>query len=987
MTAFRFEVGGALDRDRPVEFSFNGRRLQGYTGDTLASALLANGECLVGRSFKYHRPRGIMSAGLEETSALLTVGRGASATPNTLATTEELCQGLEAYSQHCWPSLRFDIGVLNQLFTRFLGAGFYYKTFMGPGKTSRSWMFYERFIRRAAGLGRASREPDPDRYENVEGFCDLLVVGAGPAGLEAARVASGAGLNVILVERDFQLGGNLLQETVPIEDVTASAWLASRERYLRASPNIRILTRTTAFGIYDHGVVGLVERLQRSPGELDNTARERLWTIRAKRVVVAAGAIERPLIFGNNDRPGVMLASSMRSYANRWAVAAGKSAVIVTNNDSAYIAARDLAKAGIVTILVDAREKASGSMVDAALAADVEVRFGRVPLRAKGRNGVTGLQIGDPNGGHAEIIRCDAIGMSGGWSPTQHLLSQRGVRPVWSDELAAFLPGETREPIRCVGAASGVWGNDECRDSGCAGGAEAAIALGKTIVKPGFPPAGGWDNPIRHHVLNSIKGKAFVDVQNDVTLGDIILSTSEGYDAPELLKRYTTLGMGTDQGRTSAVNALALIAKMRGRQISEVGTTTFRPPFAPVSIGVLAGSDPGQRLYPTRRSPVHNASISQGANMIESGFWLRSQYFPQGAESLEAGYQREMRMVRRSVGICDVSSFGKISVQGPDAGEFLNRVYVNAFKSLPVGKARYGVMLRDDGLAMDDGTCWRVGEFDYLVTTTTACAGKVLSWLEELLETRWPDLRASATSVTEQWAAISIAGPRSRELLEPIITGMKLDNDAFPFMGVREGKIDGVDCRVARISFSGELGYEVYVPADFGENTWNLLLTGVKGLGGGPYGTETLDALAIEKGHIVGGELDGRSTLDDLGLGRMASGKKPFVGSVMRRRPELCNDNRAQLVGLVPVTDGETFEVGSILCQQQDLSGHGLGWVTSAIESPSLGHWIGIGMLNGGLSKWEGRTLLADNPIRGVRYLVKVVSPHFIDPEGKRLHG
>jgi sarcosine oxidase subunit alpha len=981
MSGYRLKTGGAIDRGSALAFSFDGRRLQGLAGDTLASALMANDERLVARSFKYHRPRGIMGAGVEEASALATIGSGAHATPNSLATTEELVDGLEAHSQHRWPNLQFDLGAINQLFARLFSAGFYYKTFMGPGKSPRSWLFYEHFIRRAAGLGTASRAPDPDRYESCEASCDLLVIGAGPAGLEAARIAADAGLDVILAERDFRLGGALLHESDGIAGEAAHGWIDRREQDLAAGTNACVLRRTMVFGLYDHGVAGLVERL--AP---DGSARERLWIVRAKRIVIATGAIERPLIFGGNDRPGVMLASAMRAYANRWAIAAGSEVVIAANNDSAHAAACDLALIGVSVTLLDSRAEISGRLAERCRIAGVDVRRSRIPLRTIGRSGVRAVEIGSVDGRNAEVIRCDAVGMSGGWSPTLHLLSQRGVRPTWNEALAAFLPGEAREPIRCAGAAAGVWRTEDCARSGRAAGAEAARALGRSAPAEDFPAPGGWDRAIGSWSLGAIKGKAFVDLQNDVTLDDVRQACTEGYDAPELLKRYTTLGMATDQGRTSAVNALAVIADARGRPLGEVGTTTFRPPFAPVSIGALAGAERDQNLSPIRRSPMHEALVAEGARMLETGLWLRPWFYPQGGEDVDQAYLREMRLVREAVGICDVSTLGKIAVQGPDSGDLLDRVYVNAFKSLAVGKARYGVMLRDDGIVMDDGTCWRIAEHDYFMTTTTANAGKVMAWLEELLETRWPELRVVISSVTDQWAGASVAGPRARALLQSVSSDVEMSNEAFPFMGVRTGRFDGVPCRIARISFSGELAYEIYVPADHGAGLWRSLLKGAKAHGGGPYGLEALGALRVEKGHVGGPELDGRATLDDLGLGRMASTRKPFIGSALRARPDLARADRPRLVGLVPTMRGEAFKGGSILCEAGDETGHGIGWVTSVTESPSLGHCLGLGFLRGGLEAWEGRELVADDPIRGRATRVKVVAPHFLDPEGVRLH-
>ncbi len=977
MKGRRFAAGGLVDRGKQLDFFFDGRRLRGFASDTLGSALLANGQMLVARSFKYHRRRGIMGCGLEDPSALVTIGDKAASTPNTLATTAELVNGLDVRSQHCWPSLNFDVGAINQALARLFTAGFYYKTFMGPGKSPRSWLFYERFIRRAAGLGVASRLPDPSRYESREATCDVLVVGAGPAGLEAARIAGAAGLDVVLAERDFCLGGALLAESQPIEQTAPQSWVASREQELRSTQNVRILDRTIVFGLYDHGVVALVERLQE-----DAAFRERLWVLRTKRVIVAAGAAEQPLVFGDNDRPGVMLASALRAYANRWAVACGRRIAIATNNDSAYSAALDLSRLAMAVTLVDSRDRISDSLASAARQSGIDLRLARIPLRAM----PGALKIGTVDGDGEEEISCDAVGMSGGWAPTQHLLSQRGVKPVWNAAVAAFLPGETREPIRCAGSAAGIWNADACAQSGRAAAGEAARALGRNAPEEAFPAIGGWEIPSRPWIGARLPGKAFVDFQNDVTVDDVRQACAEGYDAPELLKRYTTLGMATDQGRTSAVNALALIGAFRGNRIDEVGTTTFRPPFAPVSIGALAGSERDQHLLAVRRSPLSEALIKTGARMLETGLWLRPWFYPQGDEGVERAYLREMRLVREAVGICDVSTLGKIVVQGPDAGELLDRVYVNAFKSLSVGKARYGVMLRDDGIVMDDGTCWRVGEQEYFMTTTTANAGKVMAWLEEMLETRWPELRASVTSVTDQWAGVAVAGPRSRELLQSLVSGIGFSNSAFPFMAVRSGNFDGVPCPIARISFSGELAYEVYIAAGHGAPLWTALLAGAGERGGGPYGLEALGALRVEKGHVGGPELDGRTTLEDLGLGRMASTRKSFIGGVLRRRPELTSKERAQLVGLVSAVAGETFSGGSILCETQDRSGHGVGWISSVTQSPSLNRWLGLGFLRGGLASWEGRELLADDPIRGRAVRVKVVAPHFLDPEGARLH-
>ncbi|MDY0885257.1 sarcosine oxidase subunit alpha family protein [Dongia soli] len=988
-TGFRLQQGGRIDRNSEYRFNFDGQAMTGHAGDSLASALLANGIQFVARSFKYHRPRGIMSAALEEANALVTLGEGAHSLPNSVVTTEELHDGLTAHAQHCWPSLKVDFAAVNQVFASLLGAGFYYKTFMGPGRSPKNWLFYEHFIRRAAGLGKAAREPDPDQYETVNAFCDLLVIGSGPAGLEAARIAAEAGLDVILAERDFELGGALLTNTGTIDQQPAAQWLASRLGTLNKSANIRILKRTTAFGLYDGTVAGLVER--RDPVKAATIPwRERFWIVRAKRIIIAAGAMERPLLFAGNDRPGIMLASAVGSYLNRWAVAPGRRIVLATTNDSAYATARDLAIAGLSVTLIDSRERVSETLHKLANNTGIDLRLGQAIRAALGGRHVRAVDIG-PATGQGSItgrLACDIVAVSGGWSPTQHLLSQRGVKPSWNQTLQAFLPGRANEPIDCVGAAAGIWRSDDCARSGRAIAAAAAAALGRKAPVDDIPAPGGWETPIKPVRLASDLNlkKIFVDLQHDVTAADILQANQEGYEAPELLKRYTTLGMAADQGRTSAVPALALLSEMASRSVGEIGTTTFRPPFAPVSIGALAGAERDKHLLPIRRSPLHDVIADSGAHMLETGLWMRPWYYPQTGETVDEAYLREMRQTRDAVGLCDVSTLGKIAVQGPDAGEFLDRIYVNGFKAMKVGMARYGVMLREDGIVMDDGTSWRLSEHEYFMTTTTGNAAKVMAWLEDLLETRWPELRVSVSSVTDQWAGISVAGPRAREILPAHIGGLDFTNEAFPFMAVRTGVFNGVPCRLARISFSGELAYEVYIGASHGPALWHALRNMAKEHGGCAYGLEALGALRIEKGHVGGPELDGRTTLEDLGLGRMASTKKAFIGNILRQRPDLQRADRARLVGLVPVTKGETFKGGAILAEQGQEDGHGLGWVTSVTESPSLGHWIGLGFIQGGLDKWQGKTILAADPIRGRSTLVKIVAPHFLDPEGTRLH-
>jgi sarcosine oxidase subunit alpha len=993
MSGYRLDSGGQVDRSRQLAFRWDARSLSGFAGDTLASALLANGVSVVGRGFKYHRPRGVTSAGVEESGAIVTLNSGHWAEPNTKATAIELYAGLEAFGQNAWPSVRFDVGELNNLLGRFFSAGFYYKTFMGPLRGTRAWMVYEHVIRRAAGMGTASRAADPDDYETAHAFCDVLVVGSGPAGLEAALTVAESGLDVMLVEQDFELGGDSLTGLGQIGEQPAADWRRSRVDALNAHPRVRLLTRTTAFGLYDGCVAGLVERVtDHLPGAPSHLPRQRFWTVRPKRVIVASGALERTIAFGDNDRPGVMSAAAAATYVGRFGVAPGRRAVVATNNDSGYRSAAALARAGVETTLLDVRSSGSPETDELLTDLGIEVRCGVAPLQALGRSPVSAVRLARAQGGDwraDDQIACDLLAVSGGWSPVVNLLSHRGVRPIYDPTLAAFLPGEYPEPIHVCGSAAGVWRPDDCARSGQSAGGAAAEALGKGAALTAMPPPGGWHTPI-HPVweVNAAggKGKCFVDPQHDVTTEDVRQAHREGFVSVEHLKRYTTLGMATDQGKVGNVIGLALMAEASGSSIAETGTTTFRPPYTPVALGALSGRSSGSHWRPTRMTPMHRWHLARGARMTEAGLWLRPWYYPRGEEDLETAYRREMKGVRECVGLVDVSSLGKIAVQGPDSAEFLNRVYVNGFGKLPVGKARYGVMLRDDGIVKDDGTTWRLAETDYFMTTTTANAASVMAWLEELLEIRWPDLRVRVTSVTEQWSGFAVAGPKARELLAGLVEDLDLSDAGCPFMAVREGHLDGAPCRIARISFSGELAYEVYVPSGYGEALAERLWAAAEPVGAVLYGTEALGALRIEKGHAAGAELDGRTTLDDLGLGRMASSRKPFVGNVLRKRPDLLKPERPRLVGVVPVESDRGLHNGALLFADEAVSGHGVGWITSVTYSHDVGGHIGLGFIAGGLEAWTDRTAILADPVRGLRFAVRIVPPCFVDPDGERLH-
>ncbi|MEL6913433.1 MAG: sarcosine oxidase subunit alpha family protein [Pseudomonadota bacterium] len=973
----RVEGKGRIDRSAPVEFRFDGVKYAGFAGDTLASALLANGVRLMGRSFKYHRPRGVLTAGSEEPNALVTLGAGAGREPNLRAPMVELSEGLEARSQNAWPSLKYDVLSANDALAPFLGAGFYYKTFMWPRAFWEG--LYEPFIRRAAGLGALSGAANDGHYARAFAHCDVLVIGAGPAGLRAARAAAEAGADVILADESWEPGGRLLSETETIEGQPGADW-ATAEAEALAARGVRLMTRTTVTGAYDGGTFGALER---RPGQ---AVSECFWRIFTRRAVLCAGALERGVAFPDNDRPGIMMASAVRGYLNRWGVAAGRRVAVFGNNDGVYRTARDLRAAGVtVAAVIDSR--AGPSRAEDGLT----VHGGAQVVGTKGRRGLE--QITVAKGSRTFTIEADCLAVSGGWNPTVHLTCHMNGRPTWHEGIASFVPTEGAVPgLAAAGSAAGVMDTFGCLKSGAEAGAAAAEALGKTAPRLKTPRAEA--EPYRIEPLwetrapGRSKRRAWLDFQNDVTTKDIRQAAQENYRSVEHMKRYTTQGMATDQGKTSNVAALALLADATGRGIPETGTTTFRPPYVPVTIAAMGAGAQGKGFAPERLTTSHAATIARGAPMIEAGLWYRPSYFPAAGEShWRESCDREVRMVREAVGICDVSTLGKIDIQGRDAAAFLDFVYANTFSTLKEGRVRYGLMLREDGHVMDDGTCARLGPAHYVMTTTTAAAGPVMQHLEFVAQCLRPELDVSFISVTEQWAQFAVAGPRSRELLNSLLDA-PIDDEAWPFMSCGAVTVAGVAGRLFRISFSGEHAYEVAVPARYGDSLFRLLLAQAEALGGGAYGMEALNVLRIEKGHITHAEIHGRTTTFDIGMGRMVSAKKDCVGRTMAARPGLVDETRAQLVGLRPVEAGAELTAGAHLYNEgaAPLAANHQGYVTSVAYSPSLGHHIALAFLAGGRDR-TGEVIRCWDGLRGLDAAVEVVSPSFIDPEGSRLRG
>jgi len=988
----RLSRGGRLiDRAAAIEFSFNGKRLKGFEGDTLAAGLLANDQMLVGRSFKYHRPRGIVASGPEEPNALVNLGSGARLEPNQRTTTTELFDGLEATSQNHWPSLEFDVGSVNNYAARFLPAGFYYKTFIHPRPFWKH--VFEPIIRRSAGLGKAPVEGDADRYEQAYAFCDVLVVGGGVAGMLAARAAAKGGARVVLLEQAPTLGGRSPVDETEIDGKAVGLWLDAAEADLRAQDNVTIRTRTCGFGVYDHGYVLADERVaDHTPG--DGRPKHRLWRIRAGRIITATGAIERPLSFAGNDIPGVMLAGAVRDYVVNYAVSPGDRTVVVTNNDSAYQTALTLKAAGLeVPAILDARDTATGPLPEAARAAGIRVLTGRGVASVRGGKRVTGVaicaQVGE--GAVLEDIPCDVVAMSGGWSPVVHLFSHCGGKLLWDDTISAFVPDPARPPlnhdglamVQVVGAAAGAL--DLAAIVASVGGSTGVEKKAKrkeevkTTVE--IPPV--WVMPQGAPI--ALRSKMWLDYQNDVKVSDVQLAAREGYISVEHTKRYTTLGMATDQGKLSNINGLAVLAEALGEPLPQVGTTTFRPPYTPVTIGSLAGEARGEIFQPLRRTPMHEAHEASGAYFEPVGLWRRPYCFPRAGETHEQAVHREVLNTRSNLGLLDASTLGKIIVKGPDAGKLLDMLYTGVMSTLPVGKCRYGLMCNEQGFLSDDGVVARIDQDTWLCHTTSGGADRIHAWMEDWLQCEWWDWQVYAANVTEQYAQVAVVGPHARNLLQAL-GGMDVSKEALPFMQWADGTLGGFSVRVYRISFSGELSYEIAIPASHGAAFWASCQNAGKDLGAMPYGTEALHVMRAEKGFImIGDETDGTVIPQDLGLDWAVSKKKTdFLGKRGQERTFLSSPDRWKLVGFQSL-DGSVIPDGSYVIAD-GTNGNGQrntqGRVTSTYYSPTLKRGIAMGLLHHG----PGRLgeVVDFNTVSGGTVKARVRDTVFYDKDGEK---
>jgi len=998
----RLASGGRIDHQKPLNFTYNGKAYTGYQGDTVASALLANGVDIVGRSFKYSRPRGIMAAGAEEPNALLQLGATeATQTPNVRATQQDLFEGLVAGSTNGWPNPENDaMGMVGKIGARFMPPGFYYKTFMFP---QSMWETYEKVIRKAAGFGRSSLEPDVDVYDTINQHTDVLIVGAGPAGLSAALAAAKSGARIILADEQSEMGGSLLDSPAMINDQPAAEWVASAVAELSTSDNVMLLPRSTVNGYHDHNFLTIHQRCTDhiSDRAANGQIRQRMHRVRARWVVLATGSHERPLVFGNNDLPGVMLASAVSTYIRRYAVTPGNKLVLMTTNDNAYQTAFDWADAGRdLVAIVDTRANPSGACVEAAKSRGLKVITGSAVIEAKGDKRVKGVLIagidatGEKVTGEAEAYDCDILASSGGWSPAIHLSCHTGSRPVWSDEVIGFVPGETVQKQLIAGAINGSFALNDCLKEGTEQGLLATRNAGFEVEDCAAPTTEAVAEDaamalfhIPHTKATSRAPKQFVDFQNDVTASAIELATREGFESIEHVKRYTAMGFGTDQGKTGNINGMAIAAKSLKQTIPDTGTTIFRPNYTPVTFGAITGRNVGELFDPERYTAIHRWHIENGALFEDVGQWKRPWYYPKAGETMQQTLDRECTATRNSVGILDASTLGKIDIQGKDAREFLGRVYTNAWAKLAIGKCRYGLMCGEDGMVFDDGVTACLGDNHFLMTTTTGGAARVLSWLEIYHQTEWPEMEVYFNSVTDHWSTATISGPNARKVLAKLTGDIDLDAESFKFMDWRTGRVAGVPARVFRISFTGELSYEINVNANYGLAVWEQIMQAGTEFNITPYGTESMHVLRAEKGFIiVGQDTDGSVHPHDIDHGWAVVDKKPFsfIGKRGMKRTDCVRPNRKQLVGLKTKVPDEVIPEGAqaVNDPEQPIPMDMLGHVTSSYYSANLGYSIAMGMIKDGLNRM-GETVYY--PLADGRVIeAEICSPVFYDPKGER---
>ena len=992
---FRLDKAGYINRDKKISFKFNGKKYFGYEGDTLASALIANGVHLIGRSFKYHRPRGFFGAGVDEPYAIVQLYRNNETYPNVRATEQEIFEGLEAKSVNCWPSVNFDIGAINNFFNKFFPAGFYYKTFMWP--KSFWYRIYEPFIRKSAGFGVVSIKHDQERYEHKYEYCDLLITGSGPSGLASAYAAAKNGASVILAEDKPRFGGTLLTSEVNIGNQSGKEWAEHIVAELKEMPNVILKNRAQIFGYYDHNMLVMSERINdHLPKSKKYSPKQRLWYIRAKEVVISSGSIERPIVFGNNDTPGVVLASAAKEYLKVYGVLVGKKPLIFTNNDSAYETAIEFKKNGIWPTVLDTRSNPDSEIINETKSMGIDIKFSYVVIAAKGYKKVKSAEIAKisedkKNLGKIENISCDCICVSGFWTPTIHLASQSGNKTIFNENIDAFVPSKSKQRETTLGSANGIFTLEETIKTSFEAGYEISKKITKNENKISVPKVSEKKH-IQHDKFWCVPlpkektYKRFLDFQNDVAVTDVELALREGYRSIEHVKRYTTLGMATDQGKTSNLNGLQLVSNIENKIVPAVGHTTFRPPYTPVTIGAIVGREIDKHSKATRKSPMHFWHEKNNAVFVDAGIWLRPRYYKQDNEGLFEASKREAENVRKNVGVCDVTTLGKIDVKGPDAAEFLNRVYTNAWLKLPVGKARYGLMLREDGIVMDDGTTTRISENHYHMTTTTAQAANVLSHLEYYLQIVWPELKVNVVSTTEQWAGAAIAGPKSRSLLQKLFPDLDVSNEGLPFMGYVESNLFGVHARIFRISFSGELAYEINVKSNNGNFMWEKIIEVGKEFAIQPYGTEALSTLRIEMGHVAGSELDGRTIPYDNGLQGMVSKKKDFIGKRSLNRQAFIAEDRQKVVGVIPLDKKTSIPEGSHLVKDDNASlpNPKLGHVSASCWSVEYNNPFSIAILKDG-KNMIGQKLFAMSPLKNKSIPVEIVSSHYVDPKGERV--